>query len=153
MQNYFHDYLLTMGMAIFAGAFPSSSFLWLFPPFQTLHFLLFSFQGVWQDTSPVQLSPWGVSPHTGLFPENWTSPQAHSAAERRECSGLWEWLRGQSGKYEDLLKLPFLLSLPSLIDSSSWRNSCGMLLSETCLPSPLIPIAPFAGDRQFSPIY
>lgn len=29
---------------------------------------------------------------------------------RRECNRSREWLRGQSGKYEGLLKLPFLLS-------------------------------------------
>lgn len=62
----------------------------------------------------------GMFPHTlGCFQRTQPLPQAHSAAVRRECSGNCEQLRGQSGKYEVLLKLPFLLSLSFLIDSSS----------------------------------
>lgn len=50
-----------MGMEIFSGAFPSNSFPWLLLSFQTLHFLLFSFQGVWP----------GHQPSAGESQEHW----------------------------------------------------------------------------------
>lgn len=135
--------IFLMGMAIFSGAFPSKGFPWPLPPFQLFFSHCPLFRECDQDTSPEQVNHWGVSSHAGLTPEDGTSATSvfshHKEGMQRELRVAQRMEREVWSSF----KAVFSSLPPLLIDSWSWRNSCGPnWTARCCCQKSLLPPCP-----------